>query len=217
MPRLSAAVVIALAAALGTLPGVLALSGVHADLDGETCPDVDSQETCAATQDVVLVIDNSYSVADRHADISEWLTRFTEMYDLDMTNPLSPKIGLVTFSGCVECSAGVSARVEYPVTSDAAALRHAIANRSPPDEQMPMTCISCGIKVATDLLSAFSTAGSMPLVLVLTDGEQTVLGGDEAAVYAAGVAKAQGVDLVTLSLGRALADTMDRMASMPTG
>ena len=41
----------------------------------------------------------------------------------------------------------------------------------------------------------------MPLVLVLTDGEQTVWGGDNAAMEAAQDLKATGVDLVTLSLG----------------
>ena len=184
--------------------------------DERGCPDRTPTETCAATQDVVLVIDNSYSVAGRHNDISEWMRQFIGLYDLTKDDPRSPQIGVVTFNGCVGCSSSQSVEVIYPVSNDEAALLDAINTRQDPDPQMPMTCISCGINVAVQMLSAFGQADNMPLVLLLTDGEQTVLGGDEAAVYAAEQAKAQGVKLVSLSLGRALQDTMDRIASLPT-
>ena len=56
----------------------------------------------------------------------------------------------------------------------------------------------------------------MPLVVLLTDGEQTVLGGDEAAIAAAEEVKAAGIDVVALSLGEANQYTLDRIASSPT-
>ena len=52
-----------------------------------------------------------------------------------------------------------------------------------------------------NLLSAFGRAEAMTLVLVLTDGEQTVWGGDNAAMAAAEDLKATGTSVVTLSLG----------------
>ena len=55
----------------------------------------------------------------------------------------------------------------------------------------------------------------MPVVLLLTDGEQTVLGGDAAAVYEAERAKEDGVDIMALSLGAANQATMQQMASWP--
>jgi len=184
--------------------------------DEKGCPDNPPKETCSARQDVVLVVDNSYSVAGRHNDISEWMRQFVGLYDLTKDDPRSPQIGVVTFNGCVGCSSSQSVEVIYPVSNDEAALLDAINTRKDPDPEMPMTCISCAISVAVQMLSAFGQAENMPLIMLLTDGEQTVLGGDEAAVYAAEQAKAQGVNVVSLSLGRADQDTMDRIASLPT-
>ena len=61
--------------------------------------------------------------------------------------------------------------------------------------------LSCGLSLAQNLLSAFGRAEAMTLVLVLTDGEQTVWGGDNAAMAAAEDLKATGTSVVTLSLG----------------
>ena len=44
------------------LAGLLVLLATGTDVPGETCPARRATETCAATQDIVLVIDNSYSV-----------------------------------------------------------------------------------------------------------------------------------------------------------
>ena len=55
---------------------------------------------CAATQDVVLVVDNSYSLADRYASINRFIGDFVANFELDTANPLSPRVGRVSFSGC---------------------------------------------------------------------------------------------------------------------
>ena len=122
-------------------------------------------------------------------------------FALRTSSPLGPRIGLVTFSGCVSCSQQASAETLYVPSADAAALLHAIDNRPDPNPDMPLTCISCGLSLAQNLLSAFGRAEAMTLVLVLTDGEQTVWGGDNAAMAAAEDLKATGTSVVTLSLG----------------
>ena len=146
------------------------------------------------------------------------LTPFQELvnrFDLDASDAESPAIGFVEFSGCALCTAAQSASVLYPLTSDPNKLATAIANRAPPSSQMPMTCISCGLDVARSLLSSMSRPGGMPLVLLLTDGEQSILGGDAEAEYASGQLKAQGVDLVALGLGETNVLAMESMASHP--
>ena len=79
-----------------------------------------------------------------------------------------------------------------------------------------MTCISCALTKARSLIADFGRSGVMPLVVLLTDGEQTVRGGDEAAIAAAEDVKAAGIDVVALSLGEANQYTLDRIASSPT-
>ena len=73
------------------------------------------------------------------------------------------------------------------------AFRHAVAVA--PADARP------SLSLAQNLLSAFGRAEAMTLVLVLTDGEQTVWGGDNAAMAAAEDLKATGTSVVTLSLG----------------
>ena len=103
--------------------------GATTSIPGEVCPSVPGSATCGATQDLILVIDNSYSVADRWEQITEFMNRIIDQFTLDPSDQLSAKIGIVTFSGCVGCSAGESAKVLYPLSSDATALHAAIDER----------------------------------------------------------------------------------------
>ena len=182
---------------------------------GEICADRRATETCAATQDVVLVVDNSGSVSDRFDGINEFLSRFVDRYELDANSVLSPRIGIVTFDSAFDSSKSDSARVLFPLTNNAAKLQWAISTRPGPHHNRVWTCISCGIDKSTELFSWFPRDEAMPLIIVLTDGEQSVHGGDEEAIYAADNIKADGVDVVTLSLGQANAYTMNTMASLP--
>ena len=55
---------------------------------------------CRATQNFVLVIDNSLSMASVRDDIDAFITRFvTETIDMDASDPDSPLVGVVTFNG----------------------------------------------------------------------------------------------------------------------
>ena len=182
---------------------------------GEVCAQRRATETCAATQDVVLVVDNSGSVSDRFGGITEFLSRFVDRFELDPSSVLSPRIGIVTFDSAFDSSKSDSARVLFPLTNKAAMLQYAISTRPEPHHSRVWTCISCGINKATELFSDFSKAEAMPLIVLLTDGEQSVHGGDEEAIHAADIIKGDGVDVVTLSLGQANAYTMDTMASLP--
>ena len=153
------------------LVAVVAAAFAHAaDVPGETCSARPVAETCRATQDFILVVDNSYSVRQHASDITEFMLRFVDHFDFGLGSELSPRIGVVTFDGCAQCTQEQSARVLFPPSSNVAQLKHAIASRQPPQISMPMTCISCGLTDAMGLISAFSNAEAMPLILVLTDG-----------------------------------------------
>lgn len=109
------------------------------NIPGEVCPNVPGAATCGATQDLILAIDNSYSMADRWGQITEFMNRMVDQFSLDTSNALSAKVGIVTFSGCIGCSAAESAQVLYPLSSDATALHAAINGRSPPSaDSMPL-------------------------------------------------------------------------------
>ena len=155
------------------------------------------------------------TVSDRFDGITEFLSRFVDRYELDANSGLSPRIGIVTFDSAFDSSKSDSARVLFPLTNNAAKLQWAISTRPRPHHNRVWTCISCGIDKSTELFSWFPRDEAMPLIIVLTDGEQSVHGGDEEAIYAADNIKADGVDVVTLSLGQANAYTMDTMASLP--
>ena len=139
---------------------------------GEICADRRATETCAATQDVVLVVDNSGSVSDLFDGINEFLSRFVDRYELDANSVLSPRIGIVTFDSAFDSSKSDSARVLFPLTNNAAKLQWAISTRPGPHHNRVWTCISCGIDKSTELFSWFPRDEAMPLIIVLTDGEQ---------------------------------------------
>ena len=207
-----------MARALFWLSLVLCAARVEAAaVAGEICGTLPATRNCSATQDVFLVIDNSYSVSGRHADITEFMKRFIDQYELTPGDPLSPRVGIITFASCVGCSEAQSAQVVYPMSDDKAVLKAAADSRDEPSSQMPMTCISCALNLANTLFfePSFYRADAQPIVFVLTDGEQSVLGGDEAAVRAADTLRGNGIDITTLQLGDGNAYTMGSMASRP--
>ena len=148
---------------------LFALLAVVASTDAEECGSIPEAGLCSATADILLLVDNSYSIADRalaysclctatrtptrhlvragHPDVTAFMSAFVHSFELS-ASALSPKIGLVSFSGCVGCSQAASASTLYMPSFNAAALLHAIDNRPPPDPDMPMTCISCALNLA---------------------------------------------------------------------
>ena len=77
-------------------------------------------------------------------------------------------------------------RVAGPPSDDAAALKAAILERPEPSELQPYTCISCGIETSYEMLSHpyYSRSEGIegkPLFVVVTDGDQTIFGTNQAA------------------------------------
>ena len=105
-------------------------------------------------------------------------------------------------------------------SDDADALKTAVEDRPLPSELSPFTCISCGLETAYGMLShpfydRPDGVEAKPLFLVVTDGDQTVFGTNQVAINAADSVKANGVDVVSISIGDALQTVMDAMASDP--
>ena len=113
------------------------------------------------------------------------------------------RVGLVQFNG--------DADVLLPLSANLSAIEAALNGASPPQG---WTSISKGIDKAVSLLGAART-GVAVTMLVLTDGVQTVDGGDSAAIAAAASAKAVGVQVFAVGFGSADVSTLSSMASAP--
>ena len=72
-------------------------SGQIAD---ESCGLRLSANLCRATQDYVIVADNSWSVEDSFDTISEIMLQFVSSFDLDANDTESPRIGCSAPSSC---------------------------------------------------------------------------------------------------------------------
>ena len=93
------------------LVAVVAAAFAHAaDVPGETCSARPVAETCRATQDFILVVDNSYSVRQHASDITEFMLRFVDQFDFDLGSELSPRIGVVMVAGFVSARGAWKAR-----------------------------------------------------------------------------------------------------------
>ena len=133
---------------------------------------------CAARQDYVIVVDNSDSIQDSWNDITNFMDTF-----IDQLNYASggPQLAMVSFSGppigqgqswYYDHVAATNVLIDF--STDAAMLHAAVRNRV---NHYGMTCISCGLDRAADLIRASARYGvAEPIVILLTDGEQTVGG-----------------------------------------
>ena len=142
---------------------------------------------CAARQDYVIVVDNSDSIQDSWNDITNFMDTF-----IDQLNYASggPQLAMVSFSGppigqgqswYYDHVAATNVLIDF--STDAAMLHAAVRNRV---NHYGMTCISCGLDRAADLIRASARYGvAEPIVILLTDGEQTVGGTSLRAIDAA--------------------------------
>ena len=72
-----------------------------------------------------------------------------------------------------------AAQIVSIATSNPTSLTSAIANR--PNSQ-GRTCISCGLEKALELIEASRRTSTLPIILLLTDGTQTVGGTNQKAI-----------------------------------
>lgn len=110
-------------------------------LDGEVCSDgaTAADQKCAATQDFILLLDASSSVASVHAQISQFASDFVELFGL-AAEDASPRIGIILLAGTnTDADPRDGAQVLVPPTSDRQVLLDAIASRP---NSSGLTCIS---------------------------------------------------------------------------
>ena len=176
---------------------------------------------CAATADVLLVVDSSSSVLDIRSQMTQFMKAIAARFDLDPSQPAhSPRLGIILFNGppgrLDDFAQEDVATVLVPLTTDAAQIDGAIDSRPIPSGT---TCISCGLLRAQQTLAARADGAARPLapaiVVVLTDGQQTVGGDDQTAIAAASRVKADGHVMMTIGFGDAQRQTMEAMASPP--
>ena len=145
---------------------------------------------CSATTDVLLVIDASSSMAATHDNVTDWMRQFVDRFGLDLGAPaVSPRVGVVTFAGpddrynLEDFAEEDAAHVLVGLTADRARVLSLLASRDP---SRGSTCISCGLLVARQHLHAQHRPSAVGVVIVVTDGAQTVVDptGETAIQYA---------------------------------
>ena len=67
---------------------LLASSAAAAAVDGEICGTLPASDMCGATLDFVLVVDNSYSLADRHEKITDFMSLFVDEFEMAVDDSL---------------------------------------------------------------------------------------------------------------------------------
>ena len=196
-------------------------------VDGEVCGRTWVDPRCRANQDFMLVVDLSSSIATVFDAFLTFLKAFADELALEKDEGESPRIGLVSFFGyggplcdmypedCAACHID-SAAGSGCLSSDPGAFRNAINSLRKPDAGV-LTCISCGIEVAHAELRRGRVDGrGAPLMIVLTDGDQTCGGTEAKAVDMSTEVKADGSTIVTIGMTLAGADESTYRANKET-
>ena len=92
------------------------------------------------------------------------------------------RVSIISFS--------TSATLRLDLSDSRSAIEQAIGQATA--SAYGLTCISCALDDARQQLDANARSGAEKMVVLLTDGVQTVDGGDASAVSAAGELKAAG-------------------------
>jgi len=137
------------------------------------------------------------------ADVQNLALELVSQFEIDSN---LTRVGVVEFSD--------EARALTPIAGDPTATAAAIANLSEP---AGWTAISEGLALGLQLLAAGEKhcTGLRCVMLLLTDGVQTLKGGDAAAINASSAAKAANVTLFAVGFGDANPTTLDAMATSP--
>lgn len=151
--------------------------------------------TARRSADIMLVLDTSGSMRGQPlVDAKEAALAFLEQIDLN-----SNQVGLVSFNA--------QASLRSQLSQDSAAVRTAITSLIADGD----TDIAEAVQVArTELKSSRANSARQPIIILLSDGNQTVSGNPIAQAQAA---KDEGVQVITIGLGGANASTLRAMAS----
>ena len=137
--------------------------------------------------ELLLVLDRSGSIRRSMATVLSFAQDVASDFEI---GPGLTRVGVVQFNS--------DAEVLIRLSSSASAIDGAISGGGPSSGG---TSISDGIDRAMELLGG-ARPGVAVTMLVLTDGVQTVDGGEPAAIAAANEAKARGVQLFAVGFGR---------------
>jgi len=151
--------------------------------------------------ELILVLDRSGSIGYDMPALLSFAGDLVGEFEISSTYT---RVGIVQFNG--------DADVLLPLSSSGAAISAALGSAAGPSGY---TSISDGITAGLSLLGD-ARPGLPVTMFVVTDGVQTVDGGESAAIAAAGTAKAQGVQLFAVGFGGASFATLQSMASPPT-
>ena len=183
-------------------------------------------EKCSAFQDYVIVCDNSDSIQDTYNEITQFMDMFIDL--LDFTDPVNgPRVAIITFSGPTIGQLSnwaydpiAATNVVADFTSDTVQLKAAVRNRV---NHYGLTCISCGIEIAGERIRNSPMSryhlGAEPIIILLTDGEQTVGGTSQRAIDEADAMK-QSLNVrffaVSYQLGAGDPVSLAALASSPS-
>ena len=152
--------------------------------------------------ELLLVLDRSGSIGRSMPTLLSFARDLVSDFDI---GPTTTRVGLVQFNS--------DAQLLLALSSSESDIDSAISRGGPAGGG---TSISDGITRALGLLGA-ARVGVPVTMLVLTDGVQTVDGGEPAAISAAVTAKARGVQVFAVGFGRGPRySTLEAMASPPT-
>ena len=116
---------------------VLSALATGTSVPGQTCGSVLSPGACRATQDYVIVADNSWSVEDDYATISNIMTKFVNSFDMDKNDPESPRVGCAAPSHGVASATSIirehSGATQNPPASSSGAETCSTMPRDHPD------------------------------------------------------------------------------------
>ena len=171
------------------------------------CSGHQQTRACSGLVHYVLVVDNSAQAADARDNVTAFMHTFATSLDLGSEN--GPRVGIVSFSGppigceSSDCTLAETASVVSNLTTDLTAIAESIDGRDAP---RGLACISCGIDLARTLLQQAAAEREQAIVsvlVVLSDGRQTVDGTSQKAIDRAAAASASGMKVVSLSYGEA--------------
>ncbi|KAL1499790.1 hypothetical protein AB1Y20_012475 [Prymnesium parvum] len=158
---------------------------------------------CAIEMDLVLVLDKSGSMEGLTRDVEQLAQTLISQF---IIGPNLTRIAIVEFSD--------DAHVVSPLIAEPDEIATNLANLSAPGG---WTSISDGLLAGLELIEngGKPCVGLRCVMLLLTDGVQTVDGGEPAAVNASAVVKDHGVVLFAVGFGTASPDTLDAISSDP--
>jgi len=159
---------------------------------------------CLGKVDVTLVIDNSGSVGAQRPDVLNFMRAVVSHFEMGTD---AAQLAYVEFED--------TAYVVQDLTPDLAVITDAI------DTALPVgagTFLSGGLEKGLEVATGSNArTGVLPVMILLSDGAQTVGGDDNTAIAAAQTVKDAGVRLIAVGFGGVNLVTLNAMASSSEG